>query len=106
MRDGLGGGVPTKVNIRKRNTGKNVVGRNALVSDDRANEPDSGSAHDALRHLLDPARHRRGEHGFAKIWTCTGGEDVVRLLDKVELEELVRFVEDEVAKAKVEQQEA
>lgn len=67
------------------------------MTDDSTNSTNSSSTHDRLGHLLDTARHRRRKHALAKIGMSASGDDLVRLLDKVELEQLVGFVEDEVA---------
>ena len=69
------------------------------MTDDSSNETDSSTAHDRLGHLLDSRRHRRGEHALAKIGVRAGGDDLVRLLDKVELEEFIGFIENEMANA-------
>lgn len=73
--------------------------QDSLVTDDSSDGSHSSAAHHGLGHLLHAGRHRRREHSLAKIRVGAGGDDLVRLLHKVELEQLVGLVEDEVADA-------
>lgn len=81
--------------------GSSARGRkgDALVPDDGAHHAASRSSHDALGELLDRARHGRAEHALAHLAVARDvaplvarGEDLVRLLEKVELEQLVGLV--------------
>lgn len=77
--------------------------KNALVADDRTNASASRTRHHALGHLFHTTRHRRAEHPlpdlllpFSLSRALARCEDLVRLLEKVELEQLVGFIEDEM----------
>ena len=89
------------------------VERNSLVSHDRPHCTLTSTTHDALCHLLYGGGHRRAKHCFPQLFplalaALAGGgrgrdrarsDDFVGLFEKVELEELVGFVEDQVVYA-------
>lgn len=69
------------------------------MPDDGADQADSPAAHDGLGELLAAAGHRGTEHALPQFGVRASRDDLVRLLDKVELEQLVCLVEDEMAHA-------
>lgn len=95
--DRLGGGVPVRQHESALETSIDARQVNSLVTDDSTDSSDSSSTHDRLGHLLNTAGHRRREHALAKVGVRASGDDLVGLLHKVELEQLVGLVEDEVA---------
>lgn len=81
---------------------------NALMPDDGADHSRPRSSHDSFRQFFHRRRHRRAKHPLPHLnffsssssellaAALAGGEDLVRLFEKVELEQLVGFVEDQV----------
>lgn len=70
-----------------------------LVSDDDPNCPSSTATHDRLGHLLDTARHRGREHAFPELRMRASSQDLVRLLDKIQLEKFICFVQNQMSHA-------
>lgn len=102
--DGRGGGFPASAK-ESSSVGPrpgNNEGRNALVPNNRPDHPSSRTRHNPLRHLLHTTRHRRAKHPLPDLSRLrrsisgTSRQDLVRLFEEVELEEFVRFVEDEL----------